>query len=73
MSNQQQERKLTHDIQNMHEMADILMHPPELNGDCAVLSTNKEPDQFQQQEINNIFDKYEQAYKAGQNVQENQA
>ncbi len=54
-------------------MADVLLNKPDLGKEVLYLYDKKEPMESQQEEINKLFDRYELAYKEGEQVEENHA
>jgi hypothetical protein len=55
----------------MHEMADILLSPPDLKKENLFLYSKDVPNSTEQQEIDRIFGLYQIAYKEGVKIEEN--
>ena len=49
----------------MHEMADILINPPDLKSENLFLYSKTQPNPTEQEDIDRIFRLYEIAYKKG--------
>lgn len=56
----------------MHEMADILMHPPEFNKGLY-LSSNSQANPLEEEEFKDSYAHYEKKHKAGEEEEENEA
>ncbi len=64
LSNESQQAAICRDLQEMHEMADMLMNPPNFGKDLF-LSSKQPPSPSEQQELAQIYAHYEQLYRSG--------
>ncbi len=71
-SNEAQQQAICHNIQEMHEIADILMNPPPFGKDLYLYS-KEPPEVIEEEELKKIYEHYESRYKAGIDNQDNEA
>lgn len=71
-SNEAQQQAICNNIQEMHEMADILMNPPPFGKDLYLYS-KEPPGPMEEEELKKIYEHYESRYKAGMENEENEA
>lgn len=67
LTNEAQQTAMCSDMQEMHEMADILMNPPAFGKDLFLYS-KEPPTPVETQELSQIYAHYEQLYRSGQST-----
>ena len=70
--NEAQHDKICDDIRQMHEMADMLLHPPSFN-DRLTLYDNRPSGPNEEEQYNALFKKYEKMHKSGHELDQYQA
>lgn len=66
--NEAQRQTACKNIKAMHEMADMLMHPPDFKGDLY-LSSNRPATPMETEEFKQLYEHYERMHKQGEEIE----